>query len=451
MQRRIFSLLFLIAGVLLIQSVQAQTLVDANGTNEFAPIGPQTADASLPTVIDSSILLARNGGIIKGVGDLDLTVINLDLATGETKALNAVGPGTIIDMETGQTTIDMTEPVAVRQRGAFAELGGTVILTNATVELGPNSTTSYSRAIEASNPNSFLIATNTNTVITVHDDGAYVNDGGTLTLSGTRTGTSSTSTITLTDPGSPPRPPSLPGISVSYGLLAQYPGATFATILRATGTVIQVTGDNNSFVGAIGDTSALKTTTTIDNSYVTGSGNNNFGLDARWGGEVDVRNSTVTSMGNSDAGIVDGEGILDIRDSTIHGDRNGIVASDASGHFWFGDDFPFNPDTVTLIRSSLTNSAGGNGEAAFRVMGAQADIFLDNSTVDSGTGAGVTQHLLLHVSPIDLLGNEFPTNVNLTATNSSIMNGDILVDAKSTANVFLETSSTLNGARMKTS
>ena len=44
MRRRIFSLLFLIAGVLLFQSVQAQTLVDANPPDspKDAPIGEFT-------------------------------------------------------------------------------------------------------------------------------------------------------------------------------------------------------------------------------------------------------------------------------------------------------------------------------------------------------------------------------------------------------------------------
>jgi hypothetical protein len=449
LRRRIFSLLFLIAGVLLIQSVRAQTLVFANPGNspQDAPNSPIpfVQSAASPLTIQQSILLAV-GGTINGTGPLTLKIT--DLGKAENKGLNAVGPNSLIDMEVGSTTIDMTEPVAVRQRGVFAEQGGEVIFKNATVELGPNSTNSYSRAIEASNFGSTLTATDTNIAITVHDDGAYVNDGGTLTLIGTRTGTSNTSTITLTDSGSPPRPPSLPGISDAYGLFAQYPGAQSNTTLTAMGIVIQVTGDNNSFVSSLGyvDT-GVKTTTILENSYVTGSGTNNFGLDARWGGEIDVRNSTVTSMGNSDAGIVDGNGVLNISDSTIHGDRNGIVASDVSGHFWWdepGTPYPFNPDMVTLTGSSLTNSGfGGNGAAAFRVMGAQVNIFVDSSTVDSG---GV-QHPLLNVSIAnDLMGNEIPTNAKLFATNSSILNGDILVDAKSTATVSLESGSVLTGA-----
>jgi hypothetical protein len=65
--------------------------------------------------------------------------------------------------------------------------------------------------------------------------------------------------------------------------------------------------------------------------------------------------------------------------------------------------------------------------------------------VDSGIGAGVTQHLFLEVDPFDEEGNNFPSLVNLFASRSTL-NGDILVDATSTANVFLQHGSTLNGA-----
>ena len=70
MQKRIFFLLFLIAGVLLFQSVQAQTLVNADGTNELAPTG--TFDVTLNGGTDA--LFAHNGGTITGTGNLTLNV-----------------------------------------------------------------------------------------------------------------------------------------------------------------------------------------------------------------------------------------------------------------------------------------------------------------------------------------------------------------------------------------
>src|ERR1700751_1911324 len=66
LQRRIYSLLFLIAGVLLIQSVQAQTLVDSGtpGVNVPAPTG--MFDVTLNGGTDA--LFAHNGGTITGTG-----------------------------------------------------------------------------------------------------------------------------------------------------------------------------------------------------------------------------------------------------------------------------------------------------------------------------------------------------------------------------------------------
>jgi hypothetical protein len=63
-------LLSFLAGFLFSNPVQAQTLFDANGTNEFAPTGTQFANGADPNVIDESIFLARNGGTITGQGDL---------------------------------------------------------------------------------------------------------------------------------------------------------------------------------------------------------------------------------------------------------------------------------------------------------------------------------------------------------------------------------------------
>jgi hypothetical protein len=133
LQRRIFFLLFLIAGVLLFQSVQAQTLVDANAQPKPAPTGTQFANGADPTVIDESIFLARNGGTITGQGDLTLNVVP---ANGN-QVLNAVGPGSRIEMTVGTTVINMTNSPngpTDNNRGAYANLGGTVILTNSTIK-----------------------------------------------------------------------------------------------------------------------------------------------------------------------------------------------------------------------------------------------------------------------------------------------------------------------------
>jgi hypothetical protein len=380
-------------------------------------------------------LFAHNGGTITGQpGKLTL---NLVQGGDENRMLRATGPGSLIDMTNTQTVINLPDgAIQGINRGAMADNqdfallppdspGGKVLLNNAIVSLGstPDSL-ARSRALEASDPLSTLSATNTSIVIESRDFGAFAFSGAKLTLSGT-------STLTILNGSN----------SIGLYSFAVGNGPDFlnrVTTLTATDMVISVTGNGNIFVRALGDLA----TTTIDHSTVTGSGTNNFGLVADFdGGEIDVLNhSTVTSMGSSDGGLVDSASVLNVRDSSVHGDRNGIVISDDEDHT------TGLPDRITLTRSSLTNLGGGNGEAAFRVEGAQVNIFLDSSMVDSGTGANVTQRLLLNVTPIDLSGDEFPSLVNLTATNSSTLNGDILVDASSRAEVSLRFNSRLTGA-----
>jgi outer membrane autotransporter protein len=165
----------------------------------------------------------------------------------------------------------------------------------------------------------------------------------------------------------------------------------------------------------------------------------------------------VTSAGSgSSAAFISNGSVLNITGSTIHGDFNGIEITDDSN--------TIGPNTVNLTSSKLTNLAGGNGEAAFKVEGAVANIAVTNSTVDSGVGA--TQHTLLDViqteqapesPPLTVVTDPSavtstpqvgtkPSVVSLTAADNSMLNGDILVDASSRANVVLETKSTLTGA-----
>jgi outer membrane autotransporter protein len=217
------------------------------------------------------------------------------------------------------------------------------------------------------------------------------------------------------------------------------------TILKATDTVISVTGDGNDIVAAY----FAGATTTLDHSTVTGTGSNNFGLVAYFGGVIKVLNqSTVTSTG-SDGALVDSGSVLNVVGSTIHGDVNGILIKD--------DIHTLGSDTVTLTNSKLMNLAGNNGEAAFKVVGADVNIAVTDSTVDSGVGA--TQHTLLDVTqsvpsqaritpvnptPAVTQAANHPSVVNLTADHSTL-NGDILVDATSIANINLIDNSSLQG------
>jgi len=127
LQRRIFFLLFLIAGVLLSQSVQAQEkglLADAGkGQDLLVPTSPPTYSFGPPPPNSGAIFVvyAHDGGILTGPGDLTLNV------TGDNfRGLYALGTGSKIEI-LGQYVINMTS-MDVISRGVQADTGGTVIL-----------------------------------------------------------------------------------------------------------------------------------------------------------------------------------------------------------------------------------------------------------------------------------------------------------------------------------
>jgi cell division septation protein DedD len=187
-----------------------------------------------------------------------------------------------------------------------------------------------------------------------------------------------------------------------------------------------VTGDRNAFVLAEG----IGAVTTLNNCTVTGSGTDNFALFVQSEGVMNVNHSTVTSMG-SNAALVDSGGVLNVDGSTIHGDVNGILITD--------EDHTLGPDKVTVSGSTITATAAGAGEAAFRVDGAKANITLNNVTVTPGA-----QNLLLNVTSIDLNGDAFNSVVNFTVHGSALA-GDILAEAGSVANINLIDNSSLQG------
>jgi outer membrane autotransporter protein len=296
---------------------------------------------------------------------------------------------------------------------------------------GPGATQNVNRAIEAADPGSSLSATDTTININGNlNAGAFAFHGATLSLIGT-------SSVNMTG-------------SNGFGIASQTSRADeLPTTLTATDTMITVTGDANDIVAAY----FRGATTTVTNCTIMGSGSNNFGVDAFFGGVVNVVNSPITSAGSS-AALVWGGGVLNVVRSAIQGDVNGIEITDAP---FFGIQ-TLGPNTVTLTNSTLTNRAGDNGEAAFKVEGAVANIAVTNSTVDSGVGA--TQHILLdaaqsiqslarkppeNVTPAVTQTENRPSVVDLTADNS-ILNGDILSDSVSTTTVHLEHNTVLNGA-----
>ena len=251
MQKRILCLLFLIAGVLLFQSVQAQTVLFADGTGT-PPGTPTHIDVPPPSftrtvsatgLIDESIVLARSGGTITGTGDLTLNV------TGSgTQVLNAVGTGSLISMD-GKTVINMTNaPNATtdNNRGAYANLGTVILNTGSTITLKGAGSQEFrnNRGVEADHEGATLTATGTTIDMEgSRQIGAFAHGaatelgGGVVSLTGCN--------IKLTgDDGY--------GLGTQSGSSTQPP---HPTTVSATNTQINMIGDRNicavSFDGAV--------------------------------------------------------------------------------------------------------------------------------------------------------------------------------------------------------
>jgi hypothetical protein len=202
--------------------------------------------------------------------------------------------------------------------------------------------------------------------------------------------------------------------------------------IDADNTVITTSGQGSHGAIAVGAPINLATLN-LNGSMVTTTGANANGIYAFFEATLNASNSTVSAQAaTANAGQVADQSVMNITDSKLTGGANGIRITD--------DVHDLGPNTLTVSRSTITATAAGAGEAAFRVDGAKANITLDSVTVNPGA-----QNLLLNVTSVDLNGAPFGSVVNFTV-NPSTLNGDILVDAASTANVFLEHSSTLNGA-----
>jgi uncharacterized protein YhjY with autotransporter beta-barrel domain len=412
LRTHIFSLLFLIAGVLFSQSVQAQTFpVDANGPD--AVISAPTGPFDLQGDVVPNALLAQNGGTINGKNGSTLT-LNISSSTiFEVAGLNATGLKSLITFTPGQTEVNINMPDIMpehRYRGVWANNGGTVILTNATVDLGPGGPNGASRALEAAFEGSgavqatSLTATGTTIIIRDKDVGAFAFSGASLTLQ--------ESTMLLLG-------------SHSFGILSNAPGnddVARVTPINVTGTTISVKGNNNFIVYAFGPGATI----TIGNqSTVTlSSGTNNFGLLAQAGGEIDVNNSTVSLMGSdNNTALVDSGSVLKVvGGSTISSGANGIEINDDFSH-------TLGPDTVMLTNSKLNSAAD-----AFHLTSAVADITVNGSSITSGNGV-----------LLNSIGSTGTFNIE-----NSTLTGNILADSASTMDVNLLDNSTLtaviNGA-----
>ena len=376
-------------------SVATGGTINATDVNIVLVPGPSTV---IGAQIDGSGTLTLKGGSITVDGVAGPQSIGLRAVNGAT----LIADGTNIGGTTGGLN-----------KSAEATTGGHIELFNLSITQNFPQDPSQHGALEVSGGSTISGDNIKITTKAFNEKGAFA-QGGTIVLKNTTIGTTGNSGAAIW------------AENATFGPV----GGRQSTI-EADNTVITTSGQN-----AYGAIALFGGIVNLNGSIITTTGGGANGVYSFFGSTVNVTGSTVTA-GNANAGqVVDGS-VMNITHSELTGGTNGIRISD--------DDHTLGPDTLTVSGSTLTNQAGNSGEAAIRVDGAEANITLKNSTVNSGTGAGVTQHTFLNVTSIDRAGVPFSSVVNLIA-NSSTLNGDILVDATSSANVMLEHKSILSGA-----
>jgi outer membrane autotransporter protein len=201
--------------------------------------------------------------------------------------------------------------------------------------------------------------------------------------------------------------------------------------IEADNTVITTSGQGSHGAIAVGAPINLATLN-LNGSTVTTTGATANGIYAFFEATLNSRNSIVTAQAaTANAGQVADQSVMNITDSTLTGGANGIRIAD--------DVHDLGPNTLTVSGSTITATAAGAGEAAFRVDGAKANIMLNSVTVNSGA-----QNLLLNVTSIDSNGAPFGSVVDFTVHGSALA-GDILAEAGSVANINLVDNSSLQG------
>jgi outer membrane autotransporter protein len=201
--------------------------------------------------------------------------------------------------------------------------------------------------------------------------------------------------------------------------------------IEADNTVITTSGQGSHGAIAVGAPINLATLN-LNGSTVTTTGANANGIYAFFEATLSARNSTVSAQAaTANAGQVADQSVMNITDSKLTGGANGIRITD--------DVHNLGPNTLTVSRSTITATAAGAGEAAFRVDGAKANITLNSVTVTPGA-----QNLLLNVTSVDSNAAHFGSVVDFTVHGSALA-GDILAEADSVANINLVDNSSLQG------
>ncbi len=389
--------------------------------------------------ISNSILNVTGLGLGVGTGSLNATNVNivlmgprqttqigaaiinagtLTLSGGSITNVTAGGGGDQsigLRAENGATLIaDGTNIGAGFNKSAEATTGGHIVLSNLTITQNFDEGGVEHGALEVSGGSTISGDNIHITTSQVNELGAFA-QGGMITLNNTAITTSGES-----------------GTGIHSETATFGPEEGRQSTITANNTTVTTSGAD-----AIGAFAIFGGIVNLNGSKVITTGPPHFNTDGATGvysllgSTINVTGSTVTTK-EASAAQVDDASVMNITNSTLNGGTNGIRISD--------DDHTLGPDIVAVSNSTVNATAALENQAAIRVDGAEANITLNNTTDNPGT-----QNLFLNVISVDKAGNPFNSLVNLTAS-SSTLNGDILVDAKSTANVFLEHSSTLNGA-----
>jgi outer membrane autotransporter protein len=209
-------------------------------------------------------------------------------------------------------------------------------------------------------------------------------------------------------------------------------GGSDGTLNIDTGGNVTVGG--NAVLGRSPNATGTVNVTGPNATFITG-GNITVGFNGP--GILTVNNGLVQSQGSIFLGSAQGSNketaiITAVNGATIESQTNGITAEPTA-----------TVGTVIIDHSTLIAHTGD----AFRVQdGASATISINNvnDTIQPSPGG-----YLLHVvggSTASLAASIRTTVPGASALTGSILTGDILADTRSSANVFLEHHSTLNGA-----
>jgi hypothetical protein len=220
-----------------------------------------------------------------------------------------------------------------------------------------------------------------------------------------------------------------PGVTVTtsgvggFGALAENGGMLSIT----DGS--KVTTSGNGAFGLVSNANGTGSTLTASSVTVTTSGTNSFGALTEDGGQLTIDKSTITTSGNGAAGLVvmparaqgaTQDSTLSVTDSTVNtsgSNAYGILLSGTTNRNT-SSKVVLDNTTVTIRQADGIHSDGQEN----------ADITLKNRTqVDPGNG------ILLRV-----LGAKQQRTLNLTADGNVTLKGDVVVDAPSIANIFLE-------------